>query len=212
MISTTVDRRSENKTVEVKMSPGQLRLKRLFDILFSGLGLIVSAPVFLLVWVLLRCKGEGSTIFSQERIGRGGCPFMIYKFRTMGEFAETDTPLLAADNDERVHPLGAFLRKHHLDELPQLWNVLKGDMSFVGYRPERRFFIEKIMEADPRYACLYQMRPGVTSEATIYNGYTHTMAEMLERLNMDLRYLETATLWGDIVIILKTLGLITKGD
>ena len=120
--------------------------------------------------------------------------------------------MLAQKQDARLTPIGKFLRNHHLDELPQLWNVVKGDMSFVGYRPERKYFIDQIMQHDVRYASLYQMRPGITSDATIYNGYTDTMEKMLERLSMDLHYLKTASLKGDVIIILKTLGLVAKGN
>lgn len=126
--------------------------------------------------------------------------------------AENGTPILAQKEDSRLTSIGKVLRKHHLDELPQLWNVLKGDMSFVGYRPERQYFIDQIMKHDVRYQFLYQMRPGITSDATIYNGYTDTMEKMLERLSMDLHYLKTASLSGDIVIILKTLGIVAKGN
>jgi lipopolysaccharide/colanic/teichoic acid biosynthesis glycosyltransferase len=130
----------------------------------------------------------------------------------MHKNAENGTPMLAQKNDDRLTPVGRFLREHHLDELPQLWNVLKGDMSFVGYRPERQFFIDQILEHDARYVSLYQMRPGITSDATIYNGYTDSMDKMLERLSMDLNYLETASFTGDIIIILKTCGIVAKGE
>ena len=174
--------------------------------------LICLCPVFLIIYIALLLQRDGNPIFAQERVGKGGKPFNIYKFRTMRIDAETGTPLLAQKGDDRLTPVGKFLRNHHLDELPQLWNVLKGDMSFVGYRPERKFFIDQIMQHDVRYEFLYQMRPGITSDATIYNGYTDTMEKMLERLSMDLRYLETASLKGDVIIILKTLGIVAKGD
>ena len=123
--------------------------------------------------------------------------------------AEPDgKPKLQQEGDARLTPVGRFLRRHHLDELPQLWNVLRGDMSLVGYRPERQYFIDQIMERDPRYADLFQMRPGVTSEATVYNGYTDTMEKMLERLNMDLHYLETASLRKDFSIIFHTFSAV----
>lgn len=113
-------------------------------------------------------------------------------------------PKLAEEDDPRLTPFGTWLRSHHLDEMPQLWNVLRGDMSFIGYRPERKFFIDQIMEHDPRYSFLYQIRPGVTSYATLYNGYTDTMEKMLRRLNYDLYYLEHRSFWFDIRILWLT--------
>lgn len=131
---------------------------------------------------------------------------MLYKFRSMKVDAEKDgkPQLWSGSEDDRLTKVGRFIRNHHLDELPQFWNIWKGDMSFVGYRPERQFFIDKIMEQNPNYAKLYAIRPGVFSEATLYNGYTDTMEKMLKRLEMDLEYLEKQNLWLDIVIIFKT--------
>ena len=212
MISTTHNRRNDSTFIPVRMTSWQLAVKRFFDVVCAVVGLIVLSPLFLLIYILLKVQRKGSPIFSQERIGMGGKPFLISKFRSMHEGAENGTPMLTQKQDERHTPIGRFLCKHHLDELPQLWNVLKGDMSFVGYRPERQYFIDQIMQHDVRYEFLYQMRPGVTSDATIYNGYTDTMEKMLERLSMDLHYLETASLKGDVIIILKTLGLVAKGD
>ena len=125
--------------------------------------------------------------------------------------AEDMGPMLSNDNDIRLTRVGAYLRKHHLDELPQLWNVLKGDMSFVGPRPERKYFIDKIMKHDPRYPLLYELRPGVTSYATLTNGYTDTMEKMLRRLELDLYYLEHNSLWQDCKILLNTFYSILSG-
>lgn len=129
--------------------------------------------------------------------------------------AEEEGPLLCnADSgkaDDRVTPVGKFLRAHHLDELPQLWNVFRGDMSFVGYRPERKYYIDKIMEHDPRYEQLYEIRPGVTSYATLYNGYTDTMDKMLRRLELDLYYLRHQSLWFDCKILFLTFTAIIFG-
>lgn len=212
MISKTHNRRKDTEFIPVRMSRGEQVVKRMFDFVCAFLGLLCLIPVFAVIYIVLLIQRDGSPIFSQERIGKGGKPFNIYKFRTMCIDAENGTPLLAQKGDDRLTPVGKFLRTHHLDELPQLWNVLKGDMSFVGYRPERQYFIDQIMQHDVRYQFLFQMRPGITSDATIYNGYTDTMEKMLERLSMDLHYLETATFKGDIIIILKTLGLVAKGD
>lgn len=124
---------------------------------------------------------------------------------------EDGIPQLAEDNDSRLTAFGKMLREHHLDELPQLWNVLRGDMSFVGYRPERQFFIDKIMELRPDYAELYSIRPGITSYATLYNGYTNTMDKMIRRLDMDLEYLHNMSLTEDFKIIVRTVLSIITG-
>lgn len=186
------------------MSTWQTRVKRGIDILFSAIGLVVLSPVMLFIYILLKLKGEKQVIYSQERIGLHGVPFTIYKFKTFRDDAELDGPQLSTPGDTRITPLGKRLREHHLDELPQLWNVLKGDMSMVGPRPERKYFIDKIMKYDSRYKNLYVLRPGVTSDATLHNGYTDTMEKMLKRLDRDLYYLENRNLMMDFKIILET--------
>lgn len=181
--------------------------KRLFDLIASAFMLLLTSPLFLLSYVLIKLDDHGPAIYSQERLGRFGRPFHIYKFRSMRLDAEKFGPALShagGDDDPRLTRVGKFLRAHHLDELPQLWNVFCGDMSFIGYRPERKFFIDQIMEHDPRYSFLYQIRPGVTSYATLYNGYTDTMEKMLRRLNYDLYYLEHRSFWFDIRILWLT--------
>ena len=181
-------------------------LKRAGDIVGAVVLLIVLSPVFLYIYIRQKLTNPGPVIYSQERIGKGGKPFNIYKFRTMVVDAEKDgTPQLEQVDDPRLTEFGRVLRKRHLDELPQIWNVLIGDMSFVGYRPERQFFIDKIMEQNPDYQLLYQTCPGVTSMATITNGYTDTMEKMLKRLDMDLDYLKNRSLALDMKIISKTL-------
>ena len=186
--------------------------KRLFDIIASALGLIILAPVYLVIYIILKITTKGPAIFIQERIGLGGKPFNIYKFRTMSTVVEDEGPQLIAQSDSvKSTRFERFLRDHHLDELPQLWNVLKGDMSFVGPRPERRYFINQIMEHSHDYRLIYQMRPGLTSEATLYNGYTDTMEKMLRRLDMDVRYLENRTLMLDLKILLNTVYNVVSG-
>ena len=186
--------------------------KRAFDIVGSLLGLIVSLPAALVICCLIKREDRGSAIFRQERIGYGGQPFTLYKFRSMTMESEADgKPLLCEKDDTRLTKVGGFLRRHHLDELPQLWNVLKGDMSFVGPRPERKFFVDKIMAVDPRYSLLYNVRPGLFSPATLYNGYTDTMEKMLVRLRMDLRYMHQWSLWLDFKIIVLTVVSIISG-
>ncbi len=180
-------------------------VKRCLDVMGACVGLVLLSPVFLLIYLLLKKQGYGSAIFSQERIGYKGLPFRIYKFRTMCEESEVDgLPRLAEKDDVRLTPVGKYLRVYHLDELPQLWNVLKGDMSFVGPRPERRYFIDLIMEETSDYEYIYLMRPGLTSKATLHNGYTDTMEKMLIRLRMDLDYLRRRSLWLDTKIIFTT--------
>ena len=179
--------------------------KRGFDIFFSLLGIILLSPVYLVIYLAVRITEGCPVIYSQERIGLNGEPFLIYKFRSMvNNTEENGTPMLAEEDDCRLTRIGRILRNTHLDELPQLWNVLKGDMSFVGPRPERKYFIERIMEHDKRYELLYQVRPGITSNATIYNGYTNTMEKMLRRSEMDLHDMSHQSLLSDIRIIAKT--------
>ena len=188
----------------------QRNVKRLFDIVFSLAGMIILSPVYLVIAIMLKRQKNGPAIFSQERIGYRGKPFTIYKFRTMSE-PEKEPQLVAKSSIGQSTKTELFLREHHLDELPQLWNVLKGDMSFVGPRPERRFYIDKIMVNDPSYVLIYEMRPGLTSEATLYNGYTDTMEKMLIRLHMDTDYLKRRSLALDASIIAKTFISIVSG-
>lgn len=188
------------------------QIKRIFDILVSFVCLVVFSPLFVYCYIVIKREDGGPAIFSQERIGLHGKPFNIYKFRSMRMDAEKDGPALyKSEKDERLTRTGRFLREHHLDELPQLWNVFKGDMSFIGPRPERKYFIDLIMEHDPRYELLYQIRPGVTSYATLYNGYTDTMEKMLRRLELDLYYLEHGSLWLDAKILFMTFISIVFG-
>lgn len=187
-------------------------IKRILDFIIAAISIIVFSPLFLICFIAIRMEDGGPATFSQERIGKGGKPFMIYKFRSMRVDAEKDGPALCQnENDNRLTKVGKFLRAHHLDELPQLWNVLKGDMSFIGYRPERKYFIDKIMVHDTRYELLYKIRPGVTSYATLYNGYTDTMEKMLKRLELDLYYLEHHSLRMDFTILVKTFVSIVFG-
>lgn len=193
------------------MKPGVDFCKRTLDLIISAVCLVVFSPLMLVCYLAVKKEDAGPAIFHQERIGRGGKPFMIYKFRSMRLDAEIEGPSLYQEKDDRLTKTGKFLRDHHLDELPQLWNVLKGDMAFVGPRPERKYFIDKIMEKDQRYELLYQIRPGVTSYATLYNGYTDTLEKMLKRLELDLYYLEHRSLAMDMSILWKTFTSIVFG-
>ncbi|MDE6647232.1 MAG: sugar transferase [Prevotella sp.] len=180
-------------------------IKRLIDLFTALICLVVFSPLFLACYIAIKHEDGGPAIFKQERIGRFGRPFYIYKFRSMVVDAEKDGPALYGhENETRMTKVGKFLREHHLDELPQLWNVVKGEMAFIGPRPERKYYIDQIIQHDPRYVYLYQVRPGVTSYATLYNGYTDTMEKMLRRLELDLYYIEHRSLWFDGVLLVKT--------
>lgn len=186
--------------------------KRSADFVIAAICLIVFAPLILICWIAIRIEDGQPAIYKQERIGLNGNPFYIYKFRSMRVDAEKDGPALHHQGkDTRLTKVGKFLRDHHLDELPQLWNVLRGDMAFIGPRPERKYFIDKIMEHDPRYVFLYQIRPGVTSYATLYNGYTDTLEKMLRRLELDLYYLEHRSWHFDARILFLTFISIVSG-
>lgn len=186
-------------------------VKRLSDIIISLLGLLLASPLFLMISYALWRKKSGSIFFRQERVGYRGRTFIIYKFRTMVSDAESGKPRLCEKDDTRLTPLGAWLRQRHLDELPQLWNVLKGDMSIVGPRPERRYFVDQIRAVNPDYDQLYQLRPGLFSWATLYNGYTDTLDKMLERLRLDLDYLHHWSPWLDLKIFVLTLWFLFSG-
>ena len=190
----------------------QNSIKRAIDLCVAIGSIIVFSPLIVVFYILIKLEDGGPAIFKQERIGRYGKPFNIYKFRSMDVDAEKEGPLLYQhENDQRLTRIGKFLRSHHLDELPQLWNVVKGDMAFIGPRPERKYFIDQIMEQDPRYELLYALRPGVTSYATLHNGYTDTMEKMLKRLEMDLYYLDHQSLWMDMKILWYTFANIVSG-
>ena len=195
------------------MSAFERNTKRILDCLAALVGMILLSPLFVFCYFAVKREDGGPTIFKQERIGRFGRPFTIYKFRSMKLDAEKGKPALLKDGhlDPRLTKIGRFLRKHHLDELPQLWNVFIGDMALVGPRPERAYYIKLIEKEDPRYYMLYQIRPGVTSYATLYNGYTDTMEKMLIRLQYDLDYLENRSWSLDITILLKTFLYIFSG-
>ena len=189
-------------------------MKRFLDFLIACVCIIVFAPLFVICFIAILLEDGQPAIYSQERIGLHGKPFNIYKFRSMRRDAEQEGPQLLLDgamNDPRLTRVGRFLRAHHLDELPQLWNVLRGDMAFIGYRPERKFYIDQIMERDPRYELLYKIRPGVTSYPTLFKGYTDIIEKMLRRLELDLYYLEHQSMWFDTKVLFKTFISIVFG-
>ena len=152
-----------------------------------------------------------SVFFSQERIGYRGRPFRIYKFRTMYVDAEERGPLLASENDRRITPFGRVMRKYRLDELPQFWNVLKGDMSLVGPRPERKYFIDRIVRKAPYYYLLHNVRPGITSLGMVKYGYAENVEQMVERLKYDILYYENMSLLLDLTILIYTVKTVFTG-
>lgn len=207
-----IDRPSLIHITEQHMTDAELCIKRAFDIIISAVGLVILSPLLLLIALLVRLDSKGAILYSQERIGLYGMPFRIYKFRTMVENAEANgVPQVTHDNDPRITRVGHWLRKYRLDELPQLWNILRGDMSIVGPRPERPYFVEQIMKEAPYYCLLYKVRPGLTSWGPIRVGYTDTMEKMIERLNCDVVYVENMSLLLDMKILFFTVGVIVKG-
>ncbi|MBQ8008924.1 MAG: sugar transferase [Bacteroidaceae bacterium] len=209
---------SKEKNEKVRFIPDGMNAferntKRVLDCMAAGCALIVFSPLFLICYIAVKQEDGGPAIFKQERIGRFGRPFNIYKFRSMRLDAEKFGPELFKGEkvDPRLTKVGRFLRAHHLDELPQLWNVFVGDMAFIGPRPEREFYIRQIEAVDPRYYMLYQIRPGVTSYATLYNGYTDTVEKMVTRLRYDLFYLEHRSWLMDAKILAKTFFFIVFG-
>ncbi|MBP3466994.1 MAG: sugar transferase [Paludibacteraceae bacterium] len=194
------------------MTRGGRLIKNSADIFLAAVFMILSTPLWIIIYIAIKKEDNGPVLYKQERIGKFGRPFYILKFRSMKIDAEQNGPrLYKAGVDERMTKVGKFLREHHLDELPQLINVLKGDMSFVGPRPERQYYIEKIMEIDDRYPCLYQVKPGVTSYATLYHGYCDTVEKMVKRLRVDLLYIRRRSLWTDIKIAFATVFRVSRG-
>lgn len=194
-----------------KMSDSALCIKRAFDIVASLLAMLFLSPIYLLLSVLVAVTSHGPVIYCQERIGLHGKPFRILKFRTMYLNSEPDTPLLSRDNDPRITPVGHFMRKYRLDELPQMWNIFRGDMSVVGPRPERGYFIDQIVKEAPYYCLLYKIRPGLTSWGPIKVGYTDTIEKMVDRLNYDIMYMENMSIQLDLKILFFTIRVICDG-
>jgi lipopolysaccharide/colanic/teichoic acid biosynthesis glycosyltransferase len=181
------------------------------DILFSLLILAILSPFLLLLVLLIRFSGKGPVIYSQDRIGMNGKPFVIYKFRSMRFNSETEEPMLSGINEERITSIGRFLRKYRIDEIPNFINVLKGDMSVAGPRPERKFFIDQIVKRDPRFLQLLEVKPGITSWGQVKYGYASNVDQMLERLDYDLYYMKNRSLRFDLKILFYTVGTVLKG-
>jgi lipopolysaccharide/colanic/teichoic acid biosynthesis glycosyltransferase len=186
-------------------------LKRGVDIVFSTSVLLGGFPVFVVLFLITKLSSKGPAFYKQERIGLNEKPFHIYKFRSMWIDAEKLGPQLSSDHDPRITPWGRIMRKSRLDELPQFWNVLKGDMSIVGPRPERQYFIERILEHTPNYRKLLRVKPGITSIGQVHYGYAENVDQMRERMRYDLVYLQNVSLNSDLNIILKTLRVVVQG-
>ncbi len=193
------------------MPEGQKNIKQTLDIIVSSIALLLLTPLFAFLAIRVRKDSKGPVFYKQERLGKNGKPFTIYKFRTMYADSEPHGPKLAANDDERVTPSGKFMRKYRLDELPQFWNVLKGDMSIVGPRPERRYFAEKLQEITPYYYLIYSVKPGITSWAMVKYGYASNVEQMIERLQYDIIYLENRNLLIDLKILVYTIKTIITG-
>ena len=194
-----------------RMNLVQRMLKRFFDLVCGGVGLLVLSPVLLLCAVLVKMGSKGPVFYSQERIGKGGKPFRIYKFRSMRTDAEAEGPCLSSSGDPRITAWGNIMRRYRLDEIPQLWNAVKGDMAVVGYRPERAYFIERIVEKAPYYTLLYALKPGITSSGITTFGYAENVPQMIVRLSCDMAYMERLSLKEDLRILGRTCRVIVYG-
>lgn len=194
-----------------QMPDWQVSTKRFIDITVSAVALIILLPVYLLLAIAVKTSSKGPIFFTQERIGKNRKPFQIIKFRTMIVNAEKNGPKLSSSNDSRITRVGKFLRKTRLDEFPQFWNVLKGDMSLVGPRPERQYYIDKITAHDPQYLYLHKVRPGITSWGQVKFGYAENVEQMVQRMKYDLLYIRNMSLALDLKIMFYTIAIIFKG-
>lgn len=193
------------------LSNAEAFFKRAFDVTASIFALLCLAPVFLVLAILIKLDSKGPVFYSQERIGKWGRPFRIFKFRSMRTDAEASGPALSSDHDPRITRMGRFMRKTRLDEFPQFLNVLKGDMSIIGPRPERQFFIDQIVKIAPHYRHLHRVRPGITSWGQVKYGYASTVEEMVERMTYDILYIENISLVLDLKIMIYTVLVMIEG-
>ena len=194
------------------MSDSGKNIKRALDVVVSIIALIALLPVFAIVALIIKRTSPGPIVYMQERIGLHNKPFNIIKFRSMVQNAESSgRPQLSSDDDPRITPFGRFMRKYRIDELPQFWNVLKGEMSLVGPRPERKFYIDQITPLVPAYSLLHQVRPGITSMGMVKFGYAKNLDEMVERVEHDLTYLNNMSLLNDLKILIYTIKIVFTG-
>ncbi len=189
----------------------QASLKQLIDVTAALFALIVSSPLIVILAVAIKLNSKGSIIYSQERMGRFGKPFKIYKFRSMFNDAETNGPLLATSDDVRITSVGRFMRRLRIDEIPNFVNVLKGEMSLVGPRPERKYYIDLLVQQVPEYTRLLQVKPGVTSWGQVKYGYAENVDEMVRRMRYDLLYIENMSLYVDFQILVRTILTLIQG-
>lgn len=194
-----------------QMSPSTRNLKRVSDVVLSFITLLLISPLLLVIAILVKCDSRGPVFYRQERIGYHKKPFYIYKFRSMRVDAEASGPALSTLNDERITRLGRVLRKYRLDELPNFWNVLRGDMSIVGPRPEREYYIKQILAKAPYYTLIHQVRPGITSWGMVKYGYASDVDGMIERLKYDLLYIENVSMLVDLKILFYTVQIVVTG-
>ncbi|MDE6811760.1 MAG: sugar transferase [Muribaculaceae bacterium] len=193
------------------MSDSQINIKRVLDIFLSILALLILSPIMIGIAIAVKYTSKGPVIYRQERIGYRQKPFNILKFRTMRIDAESKGPQLACEDDPRITPVGRILRKYRLDEFPQFWNVIKGEMSLVGPRPEREYYIRQIVKQAPYYTLVHQVKPGITSWGMVKYGYAQKVEEMVERCNYDLIYLSNMSVAVDFKILLHTISTVVLG-
>ncbi|MBR1935749.1 MAG: sugar transferase [Muribaculaceae bacterium] len=194
------------------MSESQKNIKRVIDVATSLLLLLALSPVYAVIALMIKINSKGPVIYRQERVGYHNKPFIIYKFRSMIDNAEGGgTPQLSSETDPRITPVGRFLRKYRLDELPQFYNVLKGDMSLVGPRPERRYYVDQLVKYRPAYSLVHRVRPGITSMGQVKFGYAENLEEMIERLDYDLLYLDNMSVLTDLKILVYTMKIVFTG-
>jgi exopolysaccharide biosynthesis polyprenyl glycosylphosphotransferase len=191
--------------------PWQKVLKRVMDIFASVLSLVILSPIYMIVAFIVKATSHGPVFYSHERIGLNGQPFTMYKFRSMYVDAERNGPSLSSKDDPRITPFGKFMRKVRLDELPQFYNVLIGEMSLVGPRPERRHFIDLIVKEAPHYRLLHKIKPGITSWGQVKFGYAENVEEMIQRMKYDLLYLENMSILVDLKILIYTVLIVVQG-
>ena len=188
-------------------------VKRMFDCLAAILGAIILSPLFLVTAILVKLTSKGPVFYVQTRVGQDGDHFKMYKFRTMKADAEKDTgPVWADANDQRITPIGGFLRKTHIDELPQLFNIIRGEMSLIGPRPERPVFVDKFKEEIPNYEQRLAVKPGITGLAQVWHRYDETIEDVKKKLKYDLLYIRRMCFWADFSILLRTVRVVVTGE